>query len=202
MSVATQFAIGVAITQLIAGAAAPVTGAVVFDASTPEGVRYVPGVPPSGALAWAIYDEAAVNQTGWSSLDLHANATIQNDTLTSYAAGYLEGSMTWRLIAYYVDNIGATAKNSNALQKFLDRNWAWMAEQVAGYGDSDPYWAHVGVLLAQLKGIADGQLSAGGTLTLFEIYNAISEFHHSLDALLKRIVMALLVFYRINSSRW
>lgn len=62
---------------------------------------------------------------------------------------------------------------SKKLQKFLDDNWAWMAEQVAGYADSDPYWAHVGALLAQVVGLADGQLAAGGSLTLVEVYNAI-----------------------------
>ena len=49
-----------------------------------------------------------------------------------------------------------------------------MGEQVAGYADSDPYWAHVGAIVAQLTGLADGQLAAGGSLTLGDVYNAIS----------------------------
>lgn len=50
-----------------------------------------------------------------------------------------------------------------------------MVEQVAGYAESDPYWSHVGSLLAQVVGLADGQLAAGGVLPFEDLYNAISE---------------------------
>jgi len=71
---------------------------------------------------------------------------------------------------------GATESNAKSLQKFLDNNWDWMTEMVSGYSDSDPYWAHVGSLLAQIVGLADGQTAGGGTLTFRDVYNAISKW--------------------------
>jgi hypothetical protein len=150
--------------------AAPVTGAVVLDPSAEHGVRYVAGVPPS-VLAWATYDEAAINTTGWGVLDLHANFSVANDTLAGYAAGFLEGAMTSALMTQLAVNIGADAPNSKSLQRFLDANWAWMAEQVDNYASADPYLAHLGALMAQVVGLVDGQEAVGGTLSFQTVYN-------------------------------
>jgi hypothetical protein len=160
--------------------AAPVFGAVVADASAPHGVRFLPGAPPpAGALAWGSYDVGPLNTTGWAVLDVAMSGVAGgNDTLAAYAAGYLEGFLTAREMADFTANTGADAANPPKLQAFLDTNWAWMAGQVAANGSV--YWKHVGALMAQVVGLADGQgdaASAGGggppPLGFRVVYNAI-----------------------------
>lgn len=155
-------------------ASVPLSGAVIADASSPDGVRFVTGsVPATGSLAWGSYDAAAYNQTGWAYLDIHGNDTAGNDTLVAYAAGYLEGAFTTQQMFEYAYNTGALANNSNKLQKFLDDNWDWMVEQVAAFSGNDAYWAHVGLLLSQLQGLFAGQAAVSGSLTFQQVYNGI-----------------------------
>jgi hypothetical protein len=125
--------------------------------------------PSSGVLAWASYD-AAINRTGWSFLSVSANASEPNATLASYAAGYLEGYLTNAELAGYTANTGGAEPNSNKLAKFLEKNTAWMRAQVAASAGSDPYWAHVEAVLAQVQGLHEGQLLAGGSLSAATIY--------------------------------
>lgn len=110
---------------------------------------------------------------GWSVLDVHGNDTVGNDTLIAFAAGYLEGAFTFAEMATYAANTGALAPNSQALQAFLDKNYAWMVTQVRKFASRDQYWAHVGLLLAQVDGLVAGQLAAGGALNFTVVYNAI-----------------------------
>ena len=141
---------------------APVYGHVVADASSPRGVAYAAGAPPpGGALAWGSFDAAALNATGWAVLDVHTSATELNATLAGYAAGYLEGVLTARDMDFFALNTGGDQPNGKKLAKFLASNWAWMAGMVASSGD-DLYWTHVGALMAQVAGLADGQSDAPG----------------------------------------
>ena len=135
---------------------------------------YAPGsaAPPAGALAWATYDADALYTTGWAVLDVHA-APSSNISLASFAAGWVEGHLTWEQQRDYASNTGADAANSKKLQEFLDGNLAWMRAQVDAAPVADSYWAHVGGVLAQMEGVAAGQAAAGGALTLQVVYNAI-----------------------------
>ena len=74
----------------------------------------------------------------------------------------------------FASNTGGDAPNSKKLQNFLDENWAWMAAQVAS--NSSAYWVHVGALMAQVQGLADGQGDAPGSqrkLGFTIVYNVI-----------------------------
>jgi hypothetical protein len=48
-----------------------------------------------------------------------------------------------------------------------------MTAQVAAHAGSDPYWAHVGTVVAQLAGMADGQAAAGGRQTWAQLYQGL-----------------------------
>ena len=161
-------------TALVGAHAASRVVTVVADASAPTGVRVVDGAPVGSAwLAWADYDAAALNTTGWGLLTVVGSATEANATLTAYAAGFIEGYLTSAEIQTYARNTGSDAKNSKKLQAFLDANWAWMTGMVAAHAGSDSYWAHVGTLVGQLQGLTDGQAAAGGTQTWSQMYQGI-----------------------------
>jgi hypothetical protein len=159
------------------GYSSPVAGYIVEDSTNPFGVSFKNGSPSPQALASAVYDVSSLNNTGWAVLDLIAKSTAtSNDTLISYAAGFVEGYLTSNEMINFSDNTGASEPNSNALQKFLDDNYAWMQSQIKVNKSS--YWQHVESLLAQVQGLADGQESAAkaaGTVVLgrFTVYNSI-----------------------------
>ena len=153
-------------------AAAPTLCFVVADPASPSGLAAHPGPPPAaGVLATGAYDAAAYTATGWATLTITSNASSTlNATLASLAAGFAEGFLTAREMKLMADNIGAAEPNSKKLQKFLDANLAWMQAQVAALAAADPYWAHVGAVLAQLEGMTAGQAAAGGQLTWATVY--------------------------------
>jgi hypothetical protein len=150
-----------AATAARSAAAAPSSIAVVADAGSARGLKVVAGAPPpAGALAWATYDAAALLATGWASLSLGAtgDAALANATFAGYAAGYVEGVATAFEMEQWCANTGADQPNSKKLQSFLDENLSWMRAQVAS--NSSAYWQHVGALIAQVEGLADGQADA------------------------------------------
>ena len=156
-------------------AAAPIDAAVVADATAPRGVRVVVGPKPQECIAWGTYDAAQLFATGWATLTIHTDFNERNDTLASYAAGYLEGYLTAVEMDQFAANTGADQPNSRKLQRFLDGNWAFMSAQVAANTTSE-YWHHVGGLMAQVVGLADGQTDAPGTkraLGFTTVYNSI-----------------------------
>ena len=156
---------------LISSAAA-VTVCVVEDPSAPSGVRAVNGACGSStaALAYGSYVDSA-NSTGWDVLDITANSSAPA-TLASFAAGFAEGYLTVSVSEMYASNTGALDANSKKLQKFLDENLAWTDAQVSA-NPTDSYWAAVGSVLAQMRGLSAGNAAAGGSLTFSDVYNAI-----------------------------
>lgn len=186
-----------------AAVAAPVPGFVVADPAAPHGIRFKEGPsPPKDAIAWGVYDEEPYLSTGWATLDIHANEGELNDTLSAFAAGYLEGAFTSQFMHQFIVNSGCDKPHAPALQQWLDDNWRWMKEEVAANSPTDPYWAHLGTLLSQVRlaaasgastfresapasrsaphppplqmeGLVAGQASVGGRLSLQEVYNEI-----------------------------
>ena len=160
--------------------AAPVSIAVVADAGSARGLKVVAGSapPPAGALAWADYDAAALQATGWATLALGAtgDAALANASFAGYAAGYVEGFVTALEMEQWSRNTGADQPNSKKLQKFLDDNLAFVRAQVAA--NASAYWQHVGALMAQVEGLADGQADAAAAagrkaLGFGTVYNSI-----------------------------
>lgn len=97
MSLFVKSAVVVIALSVSCASAVPVQGYVIAESTRPHGVRFEFGPPAADALAWAVYDEDLYFSTGWASFDLHTNPAILNDTLTSYAAGYLEGEVVCAL---------------------------------------------------------------------------------------------------------
>jgi hypothetical protein len=159
--------------------AAAVSVSVVADAAAPRGLKVVPGAaPPAGALAWATYDAGLLLTTGWATLSLGAtgDAAAANASFAGFAAGYVEGYLTFLEMEQWSANTGADAANSKKLQAFLDANLAWTRAQAAA--NRSAYWQHVGALLAQVDGLAAGQAdaaaAAGRTPIGFQtVYNSI-----------------------------
>ena len=149
-------------------------GFVVLDKSSKYGVKVLPGAAPaSGALSWGNFDAASYEKTGWAILNIASNETEVNATLATYAAGFLEGSLTVKELTFFLNNTGSYSPNNKALQEFIDANYAWMSLQIGKLSGTDPYWAHLEAVLGHIQGIADGHASAGGPATWSVIYQNI-----------------------------
>jgi len=162
MAASLRLVLGAAAAAAASASAAAVSVAVVADTSAPRGLKVVPGAapPPAGALAWATYDAGQLPATGWATLSLGAtgDAALANASFAGFAAGYVEGFLTFSEMEQWSANTGADAANSKKLQKFLDENLAWTRAQAAA--NTSAYWQHVGALLAQIDGLAAGQADA------------------------------------------
>ena len=147
----------------------------VIRAALPARVTLLTGPCVGEALAWGTF-VSSLNVTGWHTLDIATNATEPDDALTSYAAGFAEGYLTVESSTFYAGNTGATNVNSKKLQKFLDENLAWIDAQVSAdwpiNADAN-YWATVGSVIEQTRGVAAGHAAAGGPLLFGDVYNAI-----------------------------
>ena len=111
-----------------------------------------------GALAWGSAHDN-VTTTGWSTLHVASNASLA-DADQAWSAGFFEGAATATRIYQSFVNMQSTSMPDAATSKFLAANRAWVGAQVAANDKSDksddPYWRHVGLVLAQLDGLAAG----------------------------------------------
>jgi hypothetical protein len=73
-----------------------------------------------------------------------------------YAAGFAEGALTWQEMWWFSQNENTNATLPAEISTFLEQQQAWTRQMAAQYGDSDPYWHHVGLLDAQMQGLIDG----------------------------------------------
>ena len=115
-------------------------------------------------MAWGSFQDA-INSTGWAVLDVHTSSSASGNT-QSYAAGFLEGSLTHTRITQHLQNMWgvdfkgyATGTVPQKIRDFVSANMEWMVNKVKA-NPSDTYWATVGYLLAQLHGLADGYEAA------------------------------------------
>jgi len=131
---------------------------VVLDSS--GNAELVQGAGPeiAGAAAWGSFQDA-INETGWALLDIHTSPEFSGAS-QSYAAGFLEGSLTHHRIYQHRGNVWGfdfftKTKIPKTVLNFLDANLAWMKEQVRLH-QSDAYWQTIGYLLEQARGLTDG----------------------------------------------
>lgn len=118
------------------------------------------------AVAWADYTDAR-NTTGWAFLQIATRPHDDEDTGGArYAAGYLEGYVTWRLIWYHYSNVMAKFFRDGAVPQplvdFLNANDQWVIKQInTNFNPNDKlYWQTVNDLYAQLDGLAAGYQAA------------------------------------------
>jgi hypothetical protein len=101
-----------------------------------------------------------INATGWSYLDIATNPK-DDDVEQAYTAGLAEGLLTGDLINMYAQNtLGSYCTKPlsaycQRLSDFVDKNFAWMQQQIDLYASTDPYWHQVRLFLMQLQGLID-----------------------------------------------
>jgi hypothetical protein len=110
--------------------------------------------PGSGGIADAIY-VPSMNQTGWDVLSISTDAS-QPALTQAFAAGYIEGSVTtksiWNAWRAFIVQVPSDPK----LTTFATQQDTWLRGQVTLYASTSPYWANVGLILAQFDGLVKG----------------------------------------------
>lgn len=125
-------------------------------------------VGPHGAAS-AVFDAAAYNATGWATLDVTTNTTL-DETLQAYDAGFVEGTLTQHMTFLFSLNVhGGKSTFSPALSAYVSANFDYMRAQVAANAGVDLYWHHVNLTLTQWAGFVDG-------------YNSVAPADEALDA--------------------
>lgn len=112
-----------------------------------------------GAHGW--YEAQTLNTTGWSQLkvSISEESSLPQEE-KAYAAGYLEGYLTWLQIYQMAINLwGGQAPYYPALTQFLRENEGYVHAQVAQHKD-DPFWVQTGLLYRQFDGLYDGYFKA------------------------------------------
>jgi hypothetical protein len=139
-----------------------------------------------GALVTADFNNT-INTTGWSFLKIIGPTDVGDDMALAKAAGMAEGAATADLMLMQWKNTlaGFCSKESPLCDKvsaFIRANQQFMEESIATYSESDPFWYHVQLFLAQLEGLVDGYTSAGlEPLTIQQLF--LMQVSGDLDAL-------------------
>jgi len=152
---------------LCCATAAPLYGAVsvhnftVFTSSEVSSVSELLallGQREFNAAAWGKFDDT-INTTGWSTLEIHSNASVADDA-QAYAAGVLESSLTLQRTEEFVENVVGSGTGWGAdMKQYMDANTQWVQDQVKA-NPSDDYWKLVGLSYRQLEGMYDGYKQA------------------------------------------
>ncbi|XP_026735278.1 putative phospholipase B-like lamina ancestor [Trichoplusia ni] len=109
------------------------------------------------------YFRMDIDTTGWSLLEIETDPSY-SDEHQAYAAGIVEGALTWSLIHSHLDNTirakcGEDTNTMKQCEKFrdaLDKSVDIWKAQAAERGDEDPFWHHVSLYYTQISGIFTG----------------------------------------------
>lgn len=137
-----------------------------------------------------------LSSTGWSVLEIRAGygKALLADELTFFLAGYLEGFLTaQQMMDHYTNMFPQLIKDNKTLsevQNFMMKQDSWVREQVKQNKSTDPLWAHVGFIVAQLDGLQAGvahwaKKQGKQPLSLFEVQflNAVGDLLDLIPAL-------------------
>ncbi|EZA56893.1 Putative phospholipase B-like lamina ancestor [Ooceraea biroi] len=102
------------------------------------------------------YYKTSILETGWSIIEIETSSNYP-DTVQAYAAGLLEGSLTWQLIHHHWQNTVNSvcekwANECRKLMQFLRENNA-IADLLAA---TDPFWHMVHLFYIQMDGLEAG----------------------------------------------
>ena len=106
------------------------------------------------------------------------------DKVQAYAAGFIEGHTTRDLIAMHWANTeeGYCSYPLSAfcqkLQDYLDKNFAWIEDQIAAADTIDPYWHHVSIVSLDYDYIVHLGFYSQVNLFLHQIAGLIDGFHN------------------------
>jgi len=116
----------------------------------------------SKALASATFN-ISYNATGWNelSVDTYSNSSA-SEHMKFYAAGYLEGYLTYQFIEWswlnqlqILAGFGLNESTSEPIISYVVKNYEWIVVQ-AERNTNDPYWSQVHCICYQLRGLTDG----------------------------------------------
>ncbi|CAG4956200.1 unnamed protein product [Colias eurytheme] len=103
-----------------------------------------------------------IDTTGWSLLEVETNSSYP-DEVQAYAAGIVEGALTWYLIHTHLENtIRAQCedrpieKQCDKLRDALDKSANIWKTYAADRSATDPFWHHVSLHYTQIGGIFTG----------------------------------------------
>ncbi|CAH1725232.1 unnamed protein product [Aphis gossypii] len=106
------------------------------------------------------YYRPDLSENGWAVLEIETQAEYP-DIVQAKAAGYLEGSLTWRMIYWHWKN---TVENTcigrkafcDRIRKYLEENSIEIKQTARRRGESDPFWHQVNMFYMQLRALEDG----------------------------------------------
>ncbi|XP_076232614.1 phospholipase B domain containing lamina ancestor [Calliopsis andreniformis] len=114
-------------------------------------------VPMHAARA---YYKTGIFEQGWSYIEIETSSKYP-DTVQAYAAGLLEGSLTWQLIHHHWYNTirpqcEEKAAECRKLTRYLRDNTAVIRKRAELLESTDPFWHMVRLFYAQLDGLEAG----------------------------------------------
>uniref|UniRef100_A0A1E1WM03 Phospholipase B-like n=1 Tax=Pectinophora gossypiella TaxID=13191 RepID=A0A1E1WM03_PECGO len=108
------------------------------------------------------YFRRDVDTAGWSLLEVETDGSYR-DEIQAYAAGIVEGALTWSLIHNHLENtIRAKCDNTplekqcDKLKDALDKSINIWKSHADDRGSDDPFWHHVSLHYTQIDGISTG----------------------------------------------
>lgn len=103
-----------------------------------------------------------VDTTGWSLLEVETDGSYP-DEVQAYAAGIVEGALTWYLIHTHLENTirekcenKPLEKQCNKLRDSLDKSVDRWKTYAAERSSIDPFWHQVSLYYTQISGISTG----------------------------------------------
>lgn len=106
------------------------------------------------------YYKTGIFEHGWSYIEIETSSKYP-DTVQAYAAGLLEGSLTWQLIHHHWYNTirpecEAKPVECQRLTRYLRDNTAIIRERAELMESTDPFWHMVRLFYTQLDGMEAG----------------------------------------------
>ncbi|XP_029165623.1 putative phospholipase B-like lamina ancestor [Nylanderia fulva] len=106
------------------------------------------------------YYKTSIFESGWSSIEIETSSKYP-DSVQAYAAGLLEGSLTWQLIYhhwYNTINVVCEKKTfeCSKLMEFFRKNTVIIRERAELLAARDPFWHMVRLFYIQLDGLEAG----------------------------------------------
>ncbi|XP_011700719.1 PREDICTED: putative phospholipase B-like lamina ancestor [Wasmannia auropunctata] len=106
------------------------------------------------------YYKTGIYESGWSIIEIETSSKYP-DTVQAYAAGLLEGSLTWQMIHHHWHNTVNVvcekwADECQKLMQFLRENTVIVRERAERLAETDPFWHMVRLFYVQLDGLEAG----------------------------------------------
>ncbi|KAL6258786.1 hypothetical protein P5V15_010734 [Pogonomyrmex californicus] len=114
-------------------------------------------IPLNAARA---YYKNSILESGWSIIEIETSSKYP-DTVQAYAAGMLEGSLTWQMIHHHWQNtVNVICKKRPGISRiwklFLRTNSDIVRKEAESYAATDPFWHMVRLFYLQLDGLEAG----------------------------------------------